>query len=160
MNEEIRNEMILMMSVNENIKGSEQIKIISVLSSMMSNVLYNYELKKALDPIISDEKFSLSDVPKLILLIIDVNKKFDFYKVVNEERVKYILWGLLYSFLLKNHTDKLNLLGVSEIRILYINTAELLLLIPQSIKIQKENWGSCLGRSISFFKCLDDKNPF
>jgi len=158
MNELIQNEMTLIMSVNENIKGSEQVKILSILSCILSNVLYVEQLKSKLNQIVDDANYNFSDFSRLILNIIDLNKHFDFYKEVNEHRIKYILWGVIYFYFNKFQIEKLNLYDLSALRIMYLNCAELVLLVPETIKIKKESCCSCIGRSVGFLKWLDDKN--
>lgn len=158
MNELIQNELTLLMSVGDCIKGSEQVKILSILSAILSNEKYVSDLKTKLNPIVEDSNYNFSDFSRLILHVIELNKHYDFYKEVNEYRVKYILWGVIYYYFTKFQIEKLNLYDLSSLRIMYLNCAELVLLVPETIKINKESFSSCLGRYFSFLKCLDKKN--
>ena len=70
------------------------------------------------------------------------------------EYMLYILYSILFTYLLTNQSDFLNQIEMSKIRLLYFNAIDLILLIPETIKVGKESCGGCLGRRFSFLSFL------
>lgn len=154
MNESIVNEMKLLYNVYS-VKGKERNKIDAICSNVLDNEEYVSRVKKSLDNVFNNDDFNFSsEFTRLILNIININKSVDYYKEISPERMKFILYGVLYYYLLKNQQTFLNQISMGDIRLLYCNSIDLLLLVPETIKVDKESCCNCLGRTFDWFSCL------
>jgi hypothetical protein len=156
MDSNIQNELQLLMNI-EKVDGQEQIKICSLLSQMLGCDAYVEKIKNDLDKTSNSPNFNLMiDFSQLLLTIINVNQDCSFKKEIIESRMKFIIYGVLYAYLLKNNVDLLNSLNLGDFRALYLNAVELILLIPQSVKVLQEDCMNCMGRVFGI-NCLVTK---
>ena len=146
MNETIRNELILLLNI-DSVKPDEQIKILSICSAFLSSKPYNDELKKLLNPIFNQpDGFDIgSEFARLIINILNLNQQCTYYKVVGNEKLKYIIYGIIYNFLLREQLDFLNGQNLGTIRLLYCNAWDLLSFDINKLKIIKETCIACCG---------------
>ncbi len=150
MNEEIHQEMVLLMNIYE-VSANEQIKILALCSKILDSKKYVDKIKETLDNVFNGESFNfINEFSRLLLGIINVNKQVEMVKEVKEDRIKFLLYSILYSYLSKNQKNLLNATPLGDLRLLFCNSIELILLIPQTIKISKEN--CCL------FSCFNGNN--
>lgn len=143
MNSLIRDELLLMMNVFGDIKDIEQIKIVSACAKMLSCEPYMEMSKNDLSNIINSPDFNIEcDLPSLLLELVRLNEKFAFYKELSEQRMKIILYGVLYGVLLQCGKSILEKIEVSKLRLIYFNSLQLILMCPDKIKFSKD---SCLN---------------
>lgn len=148
MNTSIQNEMNLLMSVNSAVSGTEQVKIIAVLTKMLSSAAYTSAAKTVLDIVVNDSKFNLLiDLPRLIINMVQLNSTCDFYKSVSSDRVQYLIYGVIYAYLLNNNPQILTNLDLGTFRVTYCNCIELVMMIPESLAILKTDCASCCSGS-------------
>ena len=144
MNEQISNQTGLLMDIDK-VKGEEKLKVMSVLGSILGSDEYNAELSKELDPLFLNSSFNIFMEMSIVLrFIIKINSKCSFYKEINEGRMKYIMWGVLYSYLLNKQSTYLDSINIGEIRLIYCNSWDLIAIIPETIKILKSGCFDCL----------------
>ena len=147
MNSLIRDELLLMMNVFGNICDNDQIKIISACSKILDNETYITLAKGKVDKILNTPDFDItSDFSSLIFSLIELNSNFDFYKTLNCERMRVILYGILYALLTKSESNALSKIEINKLRIIYYNSVQLILLDPQQIVMKKETVSGCIGR--------------
>lgn len=159
MNEDSYNEFrFFLNTVAKEIGDNEKNKILSISSKLINSENYMNIIKEELNKIIETENFNLiTDFSILIKTVLDCNKHVDFYKEITVDRLKYLMYPVLYAHLYKNNTDLLNSINISDFRILYINAMDLLLIPVQSIKIDKVNCLNCIGRTFKFLSWLESK---
>lgn len=145
MDSQIQQELILLLNI-DNVDGKEQIKILSICSNILSSKKYLEELVKILDNLFNQKDFDIfSEFSRLVISILNLNKKVRYEKKeINENRVKYIIYGGLYYYMLKHQTNFFNAQDLGKIRLLYCNAWDLLSLIPETIKISKASCFSCI----------------
>lgn len=149
MNSLIRDELLLILNVFGHYKGEDQITIISICSKLLDSEEYVSKVYEKLDDELKQPNFDVTtDFINLIVSIIDVNKCVEFYKKLKVDTMKICIYGLLYSYILKNNSDVLNKLEIHKLRILYFNTIQVLLVQPKTIEIAKEGLLSAIGRCI------------
>ena len=155
MNPECQREVLLMTEI-DSVKGSEAIKILSICSHILDNNEYVKEVVKMLDNIFNSSDFDIAvEFAHCIFALSSLNKRMNYYKKVNGERTKYILYAILYEYLRKHQTDLLNKFD-SKIRIMFNNCWELLSKSPHSLNIIKESWSSCIIRKSGWGCCASD----
>ena len=153
MNDEIQNEMILMMGIY-NIDGTEQVKILAIISKILANEEYTDKIKEQLNSLINDDFNIINEFSRLISLIIQINRAIDTWKDITEERVKFIIYAIIFNYLFKNQPQILNNIPRGDIRLVYSNCIDLVMIIPQTLKIGKEGCCNFLGRKISWLSCI------
>lgn len=159
MNDSIWEELSFILNKFGKEEPNEHIKIKHACTRMLDNNDYMNTIKLSLDSIFKIQNFDNSDFSRLLLAIIEVNKKVSYYKELSENRMKYVIYAVLYSYLINNQHDFVNLEGITKIRISYFNSIELALLVPQTMKIAKETCLSCIGR-IANINCIRTNNLF
>ncbi len=138
MNEQIRNEMILLLNI-DGIKSDEQIKILSYVSSFLSSTEYFVEIKSVLNSIFAQPDFDIvTELSRLILNILTINKKCSFRKEIKANRMKYVIYAVIYNYMLKEQIDYLNKINIGTLRLMYCNCFDLLTIDFSSISIVKE----------------------
>lgn len=146
MNTQIQTEMNLLMSVNSAVSGTEQVKIIAVLTKMLQSSAYTSGAKVVLDVVANDSKFNLLvDLPRLIINLVQFNSTCDCYKSISSDRVQYLIYGVIYAYLLNNNPSVLADLDLGTFRVTYCNCIELVMMIPESLTILKTDCGCCCG---------------
>ncbi len=137
---------------------NEKLKIISISSKLINSVNYIELTKQELDKIVNTPDFNfMTDFAVLIKCLIDLNKHIDFYKEITIERLKYLYYPVIYAYLYKNNVDLLNKINITDFRMLYINTIDLVLIPIQAVKIVKESCTNCMSRKIKWLKWLENK---
>ena len=144
MNSDIRDEMILLLNIYE-VEANEQIKILAICTKFLDSKKYVDEMKNVLDNVFNGENFNINtEFSRILLAMINLNRKVTFIKEVKEKRIKYLIYCVLFSYLIKNQSQIINTLSLGELRLLFCNAIDLILLVPETIKIGKEGLCSCL----------------
>lgn len=155
MNEEIRNELLLILNVFEKTETDKQVKIISMLSKILDNKIYTETIKKELEAITSIKNFDITvDFTRLILSVLNVNSRFEFQKEISVNKMKYIIYGIIYNNFVKNDPNILNNIDITKFRILYYNAINLMLLPPENLKIKTNSFWEWLFGDICGFRCF------
>jgi hypothetical protein len=148
MQTEIQREITLLMGI-DNVGGTEQVKILAICAKMLSCPDYFSEVIKAFDNIFSQPDFDIMvDIGRVVYQLVLLNGKFSFYKEISETRMKYVLYGVMYAFMLKHKTDWMNTQNLGSVRLVYCNAYDLILLKSDSIKIAKQGCLSCIGLTL------------
>lgn len=138
MNSQIISEMNLLMSVNSAVSGTDQVKIVALLTKMLSSPAYSLAAKSVLDVVVNDSKFNLLiDLPRLIINLVQLNSSCDCYKIIVADRMQYLIYGVIYAYLLANNPQLLVGLDLGTFRVTYCNCIELVMMIPESLTILK-----------------------
>lgn len=145
-------------NIGKELGGNEQNKIMSITSKVINCTEYMDKIKSSINPIIMLENFNIStDLSELIKTIISVNNTCDFYKIVEPCRMQYVLYGILYSVLIKNHIDIMNNINITDFRLMFSNSMDLLMMPSNKLKMEKENCINCMSRSIRWLNWLENK---
>ena len=145
-------------NVGKNLGGNEQNKIMSIITKIISSKDYMEKVKKEFEPITNNENFNLNvDLPELIKILISVNEKCDFYKVCEPDRMQYVLYGIIYTSLIKNNIDLINKIDLTDFRLIFSNSMELLMMPSQKIRLQKQDCMNCLSRTFTILSFLESK---
>lgn len=138
MNSDIQNELLLLLNIDSVSPADEQIKILKICSDILNSQVYEQNIIKNLDEIFNQSDFNAStEFSRLIIAILNLNKEVEYYKNVNSTRMKYVIYCVFYSYLLKHQIDWINKQNIADIRLLYSNTWDLLQIVPDTIKIAK-----------------------
>lgn len=142
----------------KNVKDGEKNKIRSIVSKMIKSEKYMEEIKKQFDEIINAPDFNImTDFSVLLKYLINANQNFDYYKEITPERIKFLLYGVTYTVLYKNYSELLNSTNPSDLRQLYVNAMDLVLIPTETMAIKKEDCATCLGRTIKILSFLEKK---
>lgn len=159
MNSLIRDEVLLILNVFGEYKEKEQISIVSVCSKMLDCDKYVSKIKLALDEICKEPSFDITtDFINLIVRIINENRNVEFYKELDQKRMKICIYCMLYNYLINNdNNENLNKLEIQKFRILYFNTVKVLLLAPDEVIVPKESLTSKIGRFLHIACLIGEK---
>ncbi|RTL06732.1 hypothetical protein EKK58_04315 [Candidatus Dependentiae bacterium] len=146
MNETIRNEVALLLDI-DNVKPNEKEKILSICSSFLSSTKYITELKNILDGVFNaPDGFEISsEISRIILGILKLNDKCTYTKNINNDRLKYIIYGVIYSYLIKNQVDFLNSQNYGTFRLLFCNAWDLVSVDISKVIVEKVGCDFCCG---------------
>lgn len=140
------------------IGGNEKNKILSISSQMINSKNYMNLVKEKLDNIIGADDFNIfTDFAVLLKCVIDMNQYVDFYKEITPDRLKFLLYPVLYANLYKNHIDVLNGMSIGDFRLLYANAIDLVFIPIQTVQIVKESCTNCLARKVKLLSWLENK---
>ena len=157
MNNDLRDELITLMSNYEpQVCGDCQVKIIANCAKFINNVSYMTEIKKLLDLFFIDTTtFNFFvELPKITQVIIDYYKNniITLSKDIDPDHMKFIIYGVLYSYLDNFQSTTLNTINGGDFRIAFINVLSILFVKSKSIKINKLSLFGALFNCI----CGDD----
>lgn len=148
MNENTQTEVLLLMNI-DNLKGTEQVKILAIVNEFLNSVKYMNSVHNVLNNIFSQPDFDFkTELPKIVLNVIKLNTTVDFRKLVTKDRSKYLIYGILYHYLVKNQTDMINGINISDLRLLFSNSWDL---INVTTEIIKKPWYSFLSKFCCFY---------
>jgi hypothetical protein len=133
---EIQTELVLLMNI-DNIKANEQIKILAIISNVLANKEYLENVKNGLDKFFTEESSFDGEFSRLVMAIIELNQKCQYYKNIDFERCKFVIYSVLYNFLIKNKIELLCSIEMQKLRMLYFNAWDLIKIIPESVKVLK-----------------------
>jgi len=153
MNNDLIAEMTALLT-NENILGDEQVKINALIGNFLNDGVYMYELTSKLDALINGRELDfLAEFPKMIMLIVELNKKVLFLSnKIDKDLAKYVIYGLIYNYLDKNHSKLLNQLNPGSLRIAFTNICEVLMVKPKKVNVKTQSFSRMLLNCI----CSDD----
>lgn len=138
------------------VQGNERNKIEAICNTLIADANFIAEVKNNITAIIEKESFNIEkNIGAVISCIIHIFEKVEYYKSVSTERMKYILYCILISSLLKYYPKILEKCEINTLRELYNEVYEIVLIIPSSVKIEKRSCVSCIGSS---FKLLSNLN--
>jgi len=148
MNSTIITELYLVLNKIDNISENNAVKVMNLCSKIMDNIQYNTIVKNTLDTYFKMENFNMADFPRLMLAIIKLNEKLEYVDKITVDELKYIIYAVLINYLFNNQINFINTVSMDKIRITYFNCVELMIVMPNTIKISKEGCCSCIGRAV------------
>lgn len=157
MNNDLRNEMLVVLNT-ENVCDDCQIRILHCCSKFINNHEYMEKVKKLLNLFFfvvkkEDEEINFwVELPKMITILIDLNKRVVTDKDMEIDYMKFVLYAIIYSYLDTEQSETLNRQSPGDLRICFINILGVLLTKPKRIKITKETIWHMLSSCI----CSDD----
>lgn len=140
MNNTIKGEMLVVLN-NEQVCDDCQIRILAQSSKFLNNTKYMDALNNRMNDffkLANDDNFFII-LPKVISLIVDLNKTTLGSNEVCVDYMKFIIYILVYNYLDSFQASLLNKLKPGEFRICFINLLDILLTKPKNIKIKKES---------------------
>lgn len=151
MNDSIDNEIARLLRI-DNIDGNECVKVLAICSQVLSNDAYVAKVKATIDSIFNQPQFDfMIEFGLIVQALIAINNAVTFYKEISVARMKYVLYAVFYHYAFKNQLSWLNEQDIGNIRLLYCNVYDLLMIRAESLAIAKTGCLSCLCSSISFF---------
>jgi hypothetical protein len=155
MNDDIDNEIGRLLRI-DNVKGDECIKVLAICAKVLNNSDYIVQVAKLIDGIFSQPSFDfMAEFGLVIGQLIELNKRVTFYKEVSVERMKYVLYAVFYHYAFKKRLNWLNEQNIGQIRLLYCNVYDLLMIRSESLKIAKSGCLSCVCAAVQFWKDKD-----
>lgn len=152
MNNSVRGEMIVVLN-SEEIDPEPQIIILARAAKFLNNEVYTKEIKEKLDPFFVTENINFwIELPKIISVIIEHNKKVVGKDEINVDDMRYVLYVIVYSYLDENQSILLNKLDQGDLRIGLLNILYVLLIKPKLIKVAKQSLFQILFNCV----CGDD----
>lgn len=138
------------------IGGNERIKIIAICNDVVTNANVLTDVSNSLKTVIEKKSFSVSQsIPALISAVLAVMSQIQYYKQVSEERMKFVIYCVLLSCLLKSYPAVLKSIDIDTLRSIYKDCVDLVLLLPETIKISKKTCGTCIGGTFKLFSFLN-----
>lgn len=154
MQSEIQKEVLLMLNV-DNVAGTESVKILAICSQVLSSDDYVSKVKDALDIIFNQPTFEISsEIGYVVSQLINLNKNVLFYKTVAVDRMKYVLYSVIYQYMLKQQTQWLNSSDIGNIRLLFCNVFDLLMIKSETLQMAKAGCFFCIAKSIPILSNL------
>jgi len=136
----------------EKVNGTERIKIVAICNDIIDNAIFIDEIHNSMITITEEKDFKLeSHLPALISAILRVIQSVEFYKEVREERIKFVIYCFLISSLFQFYPSTLKTVQIETLRNLYKNSIDLVLILPQTVKIAKKSCVSCLASNFKIF---------
>lgn len=140
----------------QKVNGNERIKIIAICNDTIGNATVMNDIENSIKNVIEQKNFSLGQcIPSLISSILSITKNIQYYKEVNETRIVFVIYSVLISALLKFHPNLLKTIEIDTLRNIYVNTIDLVLLVPETVKITKRGCLTCLGNSVKVLNFLN-----
>ena len=135
----------------DTLSGTERTKIIAICNTLCHDGSLLSEIKNAITPVVEKEGFNIEkNISGVVSCIISIFTQVEFYKEVQTDRMKYIIYCLLISVLLKEYPKILEKVEIGTLRDLYDSVFEIVLIIPQTVKIAKSGCLTCLGKTRVF----------
>ena len=135
-----------------NVTGKERNAIDAICNNMVKNDDFILEVEVAVKMVLSGNFKIEEKVPSLISALLRITNKIEYYKSVDESRMKCILYYVLVASLLKFHPKVLTeQIEIEKFRTLYFDCIELVLMIPETVKIARKSCLTCIGSSVKLF---------
>lgn len=159
MNEDIYNELRFYINAEgKDVSATEQTKILSDATKILSSVAYMDEIKTRFGVLLNEPSFNIMvDFGEILKIVINLNQMCDHYKDLTIDRLRFIMYGVIYSTIHKNYPNILNNISMSDFRMLYSNSMSLILIPIDTVKISKEDCINCVARTFKFFSWLENK---
>jgi hypothetical protein len=127
--------------------GTERTKILAICNTLVHDANFLSEVKNNVTSVMEKEGFDIQkNIGAVVSCIISALAKVEFYKTVSNERMKYVLYCLLISILLKFYPSILKNVEIVILRNLYDEVFDLVMIIPQTVTIAKQSCVSCIGK--------------
>lgn len=140
---DIQRELLLLTEI-DNINGSEAIKTLSICSNFLNCDEYMNEVNQLLDNIFVQQDFNLfTEIGHVISSLVRLNNRAKYYKEVPINRMKYVMYSAIYTYMIKNKLDFFNSLDIGLFRLCFSNAWLLVELLPQTVQIMKRSLFSC-----------------
>ena len=154
MNNDIRNEMIVVLG-NSNVCRNCQIAICADISRFLENETYVAAIKDKLDLFFTPDKEInlLVDLPRMVLDVITLNETIESSTTIEIEDMKYVIYGIIYNYLDQHQPIILNRQHPGDLRVIFLNILDTLLIKPKKLKITKLSIWKILTKL-----CCDDNN--
>ena len=137
----------------DSVDGSECIKVLAICSQLLNSNDYVARVAKSLNGIFAQPEFDfMAEFGLVVQALIKINQSVEFYKEINVQRAKYVLYAVFYHYVYKNQLNWLNEQNIGTIRLLYSNVYDLLMVKSESLAIAKQGCLSCIGACVPFFK--------
>lgn len=153
MNNDIRSEMLVVLN-SENVCDDCQIRILAYINKFINNVKYLERSKEKLDLFFEskepdDTSSSVNlwiEIPKMISVLIDLHKNVTFTSNMQQDYMKFVIYGIIYNYLDSHQAQILNKLAPGDFRIYFLNLLEVLLTKPKKIEAVKQSlWDALKG---------------
>jgi hypothetical protein len=153
MDNNVKGEMIIVLC-SENVCEDCQVRTLSLTNKFIGNPQYAKSVKDLLDLFFIDSPdINLwIQLPKIISVIIDLNKSVKNNGEIDIDYMKFIIYAIIYSYLDKEQPIALNKLNQGDIRIGLLNILSILITKPKKIKVLKQTLINILTNCI----CGDD----
>lgn len=155
MDNTLRNEMISLLTNYEPIiDPDDQIRILAISSQFVNNSQYMDKVKEILDVFfVEDREFNFwVELPKIISLLIDFNKTIASSKEIEIDKMKFVFYAVIYSYMDNFQSITLNKMNPGDFRICFLNVISILLTKPKNIKVNKQSLFSIIFNLL----CGDD----
>jgi hypothetical protein len=154
MQSEIQKEIMLLLEI-DNVHGTESVKTLAICAKIISNEKYMTEANKILDNVFNQNDFNFScEIGCLVSQLLRLNRNVEFYKEISEDRMKYVLYCIIYFYLFKHQSVWLSNQQLGTIRLLYCNVYDLLMIKSESIKLAKSGCVSFIARRVPILSSL------
>lgn len=138
------------------VSGTERTKILAICNTLVNNGVFLNEVKNNVTNVIEKESFNIEkNIGAVVSCILQIFSKVEMYKEVSAERMKYIVYCLLISVLLKFYPTILQKVEINTLRNLYNDVYDIVMIIPETIKISKKSCLTCIGSSFKLFSFLN-----
>jgi hypothetical protein len=153
MDNNVKGEMSIILC-SENVCEDCQVRTLSISNKFIGNPVYMASVKNILDAFFIDApNVNLwIEIPKIISVIIDLNKTVKNNGEIDVDYMKFVLYAIIYSYLDKEQPITLNKLNQGDIRIGLLNVLSILIIKPKKIKVLKQTLINILTNCI----CGDD----
>lgn len=154
MNDSVTNELNNLFNA-DSVSGTERTKILAICNTLVNDVNVMSEIKNSVTGLIEKDGFNIEKkVGAVVSCIISAFHQVECYKEVNTDRMKYIIYCLLISILLKFYPSILTRTEIALLRNLYDDVFDLVMIVPQTVKIAKQGCMTCVGK-FRAFSCLN-----
>lgn len=144
MDTDLQNEMLIFMKAFK-VDVLNRSKVLDTLEDFLKCKKYNDALTKTLNELFKNDFNIESEFSQIVFKILDVNSMFEFYKSVSYDRLKYIIYGIVFNYLTKHQQEIYNNLDLQKIRLLYSSCIDLIELNKENIKVNKEYCCHCIN---------------
>ena len=146
MDGKVNSEMVNIFNL-KNVHGTERTKILAISNTLVNDGVLVGELKNSITSVIERDGFNIEkNIGSVISCIIKIFQQVEFYKDVSSDRMEFVIYCLLLSLLQKFYPTILTKVEISTLRGLYVETYDLVTIIPETIKIAKQGCLTCLGK--------------
>ena len=142
---DIQRELLLLTEI-DNISGTEAIKTLSICSNFLNCDEYMNEVNELLNNVFSHDSFNLfTEIGHVLSSLVRLNARAKYYKEVPINRMKYVMYSVIYTYMIKNKIEFFNLLDIGAFRVCFSNAWQLVELLPMAVQIAKRGLFSCCG---------------
>lgn len=143
MNEVVKNEVINLMSYDKYVELGKQINVINKMSKLLDNETFIKKMSDNLGAFFNHPAgVQLSDMGAIILSLKKILPEFEnilnLYHDLNIDTMKYLLYGCLYTYIIKDHSDFIEGDKLGEFRISFCNIFDLIKLPKEDFELESK----------------------